>query len=221
MIDHVIIFHCKMKRYCFTFLLFLYLFLQNKPISKSLNRRTKQSWVASTVPSTPLCCQHPQDPGDASVHGNRRQAPGRSLICSPISPPPALVCPRSLCLPLESLQPRPSQHLHLRWSGTIAAEIFTELGASGVTELGGLGSFICFICNQLLSDGHRRFYVVFRLDTYATCVCVFDYSWCRHCDSCCFSRGDSRVRWYGVEALVAALIKKGNLTKKKNANNGF
>lgn len=136
MIDHVIIFHCKTKRYCGTFWLFLYLFLQNKPISKSLHRRTKQSWVASTVPLTPLCCQHPQDPGDTSVRGNRRQAPGRSLICSPIFPP-CFGLPRSLCPPLESLQPQPSQHLHLRWSGTIAAEIFTELGDSGATESGG------------------------------------------------------------------------------------
>lgn len=31
-----------------------------------------------------LCCQHPQDPGDTSVHWNHRQAPGMSLICSHI-----------------------------------------------------------------------------------------------------------------------------------------
>lgn len=36
----------------------------------------------------------------------------------------------------------------------------------------GRGSLICFICNQLLCDGHSLFVAVISFDTYGACACV-------------------------------------------------
>ena len=54
-------------------------------LKKKKKEKAKQLQVASTSFFLLLCCQHPQDPGDTSVHWNQRQAPRTSLICSHIS----------------------------------------------------------------------------------------------------------------------------------------
>lgn len=64
-------------------------------------KKKKQLQVASTSFFLLLCCQHPQDPGDTSVHWNHRQAPRTSLICSHISLSLcSLLLSASLSLPL-------------------------------------------------------------------------------------------------------------------------
>lgn len=71
-------------------------------------KKTKQLQVASTSFFFLLCCQHPQDPGDTSVHWNHRQAPRTSLICSHISL--SLCFAAFVCLTLFASPLIPSTH---------------------------------------------------------------------------------------------------------------